>query len=86
MKKPMPASHTAKPGKGEAQKLKAESTRKMTMPQWERSASDAAADRKVAKQEGQSLRQYEGSPLDERNDRKQLAAHNAKVAKAKRGT
>lgn len=79
MKKPMPASHTDKPAPGEAQKIKAEASRKMTMVQWEKSATDAAMDRKVAKREGMSLRQYEGSPLDEKNDRKQLAAHNAKA-------
>ncbi len=81
----MPVSHTEKPAKGEAARIKAESTKVMTMQQWEKSATDAAMDRKVAKREGLSLRQYEGSKLDEGNDRKQLAAHNAKAKAAKKG-
>lgn len=82
--KAMPASHTTKAGKGEAAKIKAEASKVMTKSQWEASASDAAADRRVAKQNGMSLREYEGSKLDEKNDAKQLKAHNAK-AKAKKG-
>lgn len=82
MKKPMmPASHTSKPAKGEAQKIKAESKQKMTMAQWEKSATDAKMDRSEAKKRGESLAKYEDSPADKAADKKQLAAHNAKVAK-----
>lgn len=78
--KPLPASHKAPDNPA---KIKAEKSQVMTAKQWEASATDAAMDRKVAKKQGQSLRQYEGSPLDERNDAKQLAAHNT-AAKATR--
>jgi len=82
--KPLPPSHT-KPVDRKA--IAAEKTKVMTAKQWETSATDAAMDRKVAKKEGVSLKAYEGSILDERNDRKQLAAHNsaARKAPAKKG-
>lgn len=78
--KPLPPSHT-KPVDRKA--IAAEKTKVMTAKQWETSATDAAMDRNVAKKAGVSLEAYEGSPLDERNDAKQRAAHNA-AAKATR--
>lgn len=79
--KPLPPSHTAKPSPGEAAKVKAEAGKKMTMAQWEKSATDAKMDRAEAAKRGQSIRQYEDSPADKANDRKQLTAHNAKAGK-----
>lgn len=72
---------SAKPAKGEAAKIKAEKSKVMTMKQWEASATDAAMDRKVAKKQGIPVAKYEGSKLDDRNDRKQLAAHNRAAKK-----
>jgi hypothetical protein len=79
--KPMPASHRVP---NDPRKIAAEKSKVMTPKQWENSATDAAMDRKVAKSKGQTLAQYEGSKLDERNDAKQLAAHN-KAARAMQG-
>jgi hypothetical protein len=79
--KKLPKSHTDKPTKGEAAKIRAESKQVLSNKQWENSATDAAKDRKVAKQNGMSLKQYEGSKLDEKNDAKQRAAHNAAARK-----
>lgn len=74
--------------KGKLENKAAPANKAKSMPasraQWENSASDAAADRRVAKQNGMSLREYEGSSLDEKNDARQLKAHNAK-AKARKG-
>lgn len=80
--KPLPASHRVP---DDPAKIKAEKGKVMTMKQWEASATDAAMDRKVAKQKGMSLKAYEGSKLDERNDAKQLAAHNKAARAAKKG-
>lgn len=79
-KKPIPASHRAPDN---PKKIAAEKSKVMTPKQWEQSATDAAMDRKVAKKQGQTLAQYEGSPLDEKNDKKQLAAHNKAARKGK---
>lgn len=78
--KQLPASHR-KPDN--PAKIAAEKSKVMTPKQWENSATDAAMDRRVAKKQGESLKQYEGSALDERNDKKQLAAHNKAARKAK---
>lgn len=78
--KQLPASHK-KPN--DPAKIAAEKSKVMSMPQWEKSATDAAMDRKVAKANGMTLAQYEGSKLDEKNDAKQLAAHNKAARKAK---
>jgi len=79
-KKTLPASHLAPDN---PKKIAAEKSKVMTPKQWEQSATDAAMDRKVAKKQGQTLAQYEGSPLDEKNDKKQLAAHNKAARKGK---
>lgn len=80
-KKPvgLPASHTVKPAKGEAAKVKAEAGTKMTPAQWETSATDAKMDRAGAAKSGQTMRQYEDSPADRKADAKNRAAHNAKA-------
>lgn len=80
MKKPLPASHRVP---NNPAKIAAEKKQVMTPKQWEASATDAAMDRKVAKAKGMSLGAYEGSKLDDRNDGKQLAAHNATARKLK---
>lgn len=53
-------------------KIKAEKPKVMTAKQWENSAT-----------QGESLNVYEGSALDEKNDKKQLAAHNKAARKGK---
>lgn len=80
--KPLPASHRVPDAPA---KIAAEKGKVMTMKQWEASATDAAMDRKVAKREGMSLKAYEGSKIDDRNDAKQLAAHNKAARAAKKG-
>lgn len=72
-KKPIPASHRAPDN---PKKIAAEKSKVMTPKQWETSATDAAMDRKVARKNGTTLAKYEGSKLDDSNDKKQLAAHN----------
>lgn len=79
--KQLPVSHR-KPN--DQAKIAAEKSKVMTMPEWEKSATDAAMDRKVAKSHGMTLGQYEGSKLDEKNDKKQLAAHNSAARKISR--
>lgn len=67
------------PISGSAAKIKAEAKQVMTAKQWEKSATDAAMDRKVAKQQGIPVKQYEGSALDMRNDKTQRAQHNERA-------
>ena len=71
----------AKPSKGEAAQVKREAGTKMSAKQLEKSATDKKMDRQVAKKNGQPVAKYEGSKLDQKNDKAQLAAHNAKAAK-----
>lgn len=65
-------------------RIAAEQRRVMTMEEWERSFTDAAADRRNAADSEIALRQYEGSPRDERNDAVQLAQHNDLARRLKR--
>lgn len=78
--KQLPKSHRQP---DDPKQIKKEAGKVMSEKQWESSATDAAKDRKVAKSKGQTLKEYEGSPLDEKNDKKQRAAHNAKARKAR---
>lgn len=48
-KKTMPASHAAKPAKGEAAKVRAKENKMMTPSESEHSSTDAVMDHKVAK-------------------------------------
>lgn len=76
-----PNTPPARPTKGEAAQIKREAGKKMSSDQWERSATDKKMDRQVAKKQGESVSKYEGSKLDQKNDKAKLKAHNAKASK-----
>lgn len=76
--KRLPPSHV---GKVDPAKIEAEKTQVMTEKRWDNSATDAYKDKKIAKQSGVSLVEYEGSPLDEKNDDKQRKTHNKRAEK-----